>query len=206
MTGMTAGCYGYDSHLDRSAVPGRDVGRVDRAGGVALRPFRWELPPRIRGRRSHPIRQPVPAAIAPAGILQNAAELPISPDRWEADPLTTGRPPTRDRSGTLPRLPLTAPVGRWVTIQRTDGLTRQRTPQQRNLPPWRCRCGPTTTPPPAALPRVRRRPDVAARQAATDPVPVRRRPAPGAGACASAPTPTPACRRAPVVGPMTWRY
>ena len=114
------------------------------------------VPPRIRGRRSHPIRPPVPAAIAPAGILQNAAELPIAPDRWEADPLTTGQAPTRDRSGTLPRLPLTAPVGRWVTIERTDGLTRQRTPQQRRLPRPRLRCPECGGAP--TLPRDKRQP------------------------------------------------
>ena len=37
MTGMTAECYGYDSHLDRSAVPGRDSRYADSIGNSASR-------------------------------------------------------------------------------------------------------------------------------------------------------------------------
>ena len=94
------------SHPARSAVPALDVGRADRADRETATGARWEPRPRIHGRASHPIRPPVPAAIAPARLLQNAAELPIAPRWWEADPLSAGQAPTRDPSaGTLPRLP-----------------------------------------------------------------------------------------------------
>ena len=89
------------SHPARPAVLALDVGRVDRADREAATGARWEPRPLIHGRASHPNGPPVPAAIGPARLLQNAAELPIAPPWWEADPLTTGQAPTRDPSGTL---------------------------------------------------------------------------------------------------------
>ena len=89
------------SHPARPAVLALDVGRVGRADREAATGARWEPRPLIHGRASHPNGPPVPAAIGPARLLQNAAELPIAPPWWEADPLTTGQAPTRDPSGTL---------------------------------------------------------------------------------------------------------
>ena len=67
----------------------------------------------------------------PARLLQNAAELPIAPDRWEADPLTTGQAPTRDPSGTLngsslDRMPESAVDIRACVRVTPSGLTKRR--------------------------------------------------------------------------------